>query len=68
MTGQMAALTPPAEIADDWNLMVSVQQSMTDSPDDPFAGIDQAQLDAYGLSSAVIAAYLGDVCQLSLMG
>ncbi len=68
VTGQMAALTPPPEIAADWNLMVSVQQSMTDSPDDPFAGVDQAQLDAYGLASAVIAAYLGDVCQLSLMG
>jgi hypothetical protein len=68
VTGQMAALTPPAEIAPDWNLMVSVQESMTDSPDDPFAGIDQAQLDAYGLASAVIAAYLGDVCQLSLIG
>ena len=68
VTGQMAALTPPAEIEADWNLMVSVQQSMTDSPDDPFAGVDQAQLDAYGMASAVIAAYLGDVCQLSLMG
>ncbi len=68
VTGQMAALTPPAEIAGDWSVMVAVQQSMTDSPQDPFAGIDQAQLDAYGQASAVIAAYLGDVCRLSLSG
>jgi hypothetical protein len=69
VTGQMAALTPPAEIAGDWNVVVSVQQSLIDAPvDDPFAGVDQAQLDAYGVSSAVIAAYLGDVCHLSLMG
>ncbi len=68
VTGQMAALSPPAEIAGDWRVMVAVQQSMTDSPEDPFAGIDQAQLDAYGQASAVIAAYLGDVCRLSLSG
>jgi hypothetical protein len=69
VTGQMADLTPPAEIAGDWNVVVSVQQSLVDAPaEDPFAGVDQAQLDAYGVSSAVIAAYLGDVCQLSLMG
>jgi hypothetical protein len=68
VTGQMAGLTPPAEIAGDWNMVVSVQQGLVDAPaEDPFAGIDQAQLDAYGQSSAVIAAYLGDVCQLSLM-
>jgi hypothetical protein len=69
VTGQMAALTPPAEIAADWGVMVSVQQSLANSQaEDPLAGIDQAQLDAYGQSSAVIAAYLGDVCQLALMG
>jgi hypothetical protein len=69
VTGQMAGLTPPAEIAGDWNMVVSVQQSLVDAPaEDPFAGLDQAQLDAYGQSSAVIAAYLGDICQLSLMG
>jgi hypothetical protein len=69
VTGQMAALTPPAEIAADWAVMVAVQQSLANSQaEDPLAGIDQAQLDAYGQSSAVIAAYLGDVCQLALMG
>ena len=69
VTGQMASLTAPAEIADDWNVVVSVQQALVDTQaEDPFAGVDQAQLDAYGQSSAVIAAYLGDVCQLSLMG
>ncbi len=69
VTGQMASLTAPAEIAADWNLVVTVQQALVDAQaEDPFAGVDQAQLDAYGQSSAVIAAYLGDVCQLSLMG
>ena len=69
VTGQMAGLAPPAEIADDWSLMVSVQQAIVGSQsEDPLADVDQAQLDAYGRSSAVIAAYLGDVCQLSLAG
>lgn len=69
VTGQMAALAPPAEIADDWSLMVSVQQAIVGSQsEDPLADVDQAQLDDYGRSSAVIAAYLGDVCQLSLAG
>jgi hypothetical protein len=69
VTGQMAGISPPAEIAADWNTVVSVQQALVDTQaEDPFAGVDQSQLDAYGQSSAVIAAYLGDVCQLSLMG
>jgi hypothetical protein len=69
VTGQMAGLTPPAEIASDWGMVVSVQQALVDAhAEDPFAGVDQAQLDAYGQSTAVIAAYLGDVCELSLMG
>jgi hypothetical protein len=69
VTGQMASLSPPAEIAADWNVVVTVQQALVDAQaEDPFAGVDQAQLDAYGQSSAVIATYLGDVCQLSLMG
>jgi hypothetical protein len=69
VTGQMASITPPAEIAADWNVVVTVQQALVDAQaEDPFAGVDQAQLDAYGQSSAVIATYLGDVCQLSLMG
>jgi len=66
VTAQMAGLTPPAEIAEDWNVVVSVQQSLVSAEDDPLAAVDQAQLDAYGQSTAVIAAYLGDVCQLSM--
>jgi hypothetical protein len=69
VTGQMAGLTPPAEIAGDWSVVVSVQQALVGAKaEDPFAGVDQAQLDAYGQSTAVVAAYLRDVCQLSLMG
>ena len=69
VTAQMAQLTPPAEIAADWTLMVTVQQQLSTSQDaDPLASIDQAQLDAFGTASAVVAAYLGDVCQLDLLG
>ena len=67
VTGQMAAMTPPAEIAADWNLVVSVQQSLAAGTEDALAAGDPAQLDAYGMASAVIATYLGDVCQVSLV-
>ena len=67
VTGQMAAMTPPAEIAEDWNLVVSVQQSLAAGTEDALAAVDPAQLDAYGMASAVIATYLGDVCQVSLV-
>jgi hypothetical protein len=69
VTAQMAQLTPPAEIAADWSLMVTVQQQLSTAQDaDPLASIDQAQLDAFGAASAVVAAYLGDVCGLELLG
>jgi hypothetical protein len=67
VTGQMAAMTPPAEIAEDWNLVVSVQQSLTSGSENPLAEVDPAQLEAYGMASAVIATYLGDVCRVSLV-
>jgi hypothetical protein len=69
VAGQLAALTPPAEIAADWGVIVTVQQALVDTQaENPLASVDQAQLDAYGQSTAVVAAYLGDVCRLSLPG
>lgn len=69
VTGQLAAMTPPSEIADDWNTMITVQEAIVSAEgDQPLADVPAEQLEAYGTASAVIAAYLGDVCGLSFSG
>jgi hypothetical protein len=61
--GQMAAIPPPAEIATEWTNLFTVQQAIAADPSgNALAAMSQAELDAWGMSGAVVAAYLGDVC------
>lgn len=60
---QMAALTPPAEIAAEWTNLYTVQRAMaTDPSGEELAQASEEEVAAWGESSAVVAAYLGDVC------
>ena len=69
VTGQLAAMTPPDEIADDWNTMITVQEAIVSAGSaSALADVPAEQMEAYGTASAVIAAYLGDVCGLSYSG
>lgn len=60
---QMAALTPPAEIAAEWTNLYTVQRAMAADPTgEALAGATEEDMAAWGESGAVVAAYLGDVC------
>ena len=66
---QMAAITPPAEIADEWTNLYTVQQALADDPSgEALAAMSADERDAWGMSGAVVAAYLGDVCGLDEAG
>jgi hypothetical protein len=66
---QMAAITPPAEIADEWTNLYTVQQALADDPSgEALAAMSADERDAWGMSGAVVAAYLGDVCGLDDAG
>lgn len=69
VTGQLAAMTPPDEIADDWTTMITVQEAIVSAGSaSALDDVPAEQMEAYGTASAVIAAYLGDVCGLSYSG
>jgi hypothetical protein len=66
---QMAAITPPAEIADEWTNLYTVQQALADDPSgEALTAMSAEERDAWGMSGAVVAAYLGDVCGLDDAG
>lgn len=63
---QMAAMTPPDEIAEEWETLYTVQRAVAEDPDsDIFATMDPDEADDWAMSGAVVAAYLGDVCEIS---
>lgn len=62
----MAAITPPDEIAAEWaNLHTVLQQMADDTSGDPLGSMSQEELDAWGESGQIVAAYLADVCGLT---
>ncbi len=63
---QMAAIPPPAEIANEWTNLFTVQAAVASDPSgNALADMSQEELDTWGMSGAVVAAYLGDVCGLT---
>lgn len=63
---QMAAMTPPDEIAEEWETLYTVQRAVADDPDsDIFATMDPDEAEDWAMSGAIVAAYLGDVCEIS---
>lgn len=66
---QMAAITPPDEIAAEWTDLFTVQQALADDPSGAaLESMSDEERDAWGMSGAVVAAYLGDVCGLDDSG
>jgi len=62
---QMAGITPPDEIAIEWTNLFTVQQALADDPSGAaLEAMSDEERDAWGMSGAVVAAYLGDVCGL----
>ena len=62
---QMAGITPPDEIATEWTNLFTVQQALADDPSGAaLEAMSDEERDAWGMSGAVVAAYLGDVCGL----
>lgn len=62
----MAAITPPDEIAEEWaNLHTVLQQMADDTSGDPLGTMSQEELDAWGESGQIVAAYLADVCGMT---
>jgi hypothetical protein len=63
---QMAAITPPDEIAAEWETMHTVLKAIASDPSgEALASISQEELDEWTMANSVIAAYLGDVCGLA---
>ncbi len=65
LADQMAAITPPPEIATEWELMHTVIKTIASDPSGAaLADLSQEQADDFATANNVIAAYLGDVCGL----
>jgi len=63
---QMAAITPPDEIAAEWETMHTVLKAIASDPSgEALASMSQEELDEWTMANSVIAAYLGDVCGLA---
>jgi hypothetical protein len=65
LADQMAAITPPPEIATEWELMHTVTKTIAaDRSGTALADLSQEQAEDFATASNVVAAYLGDVCGL----
>jgi hypothetical protein len=65
LADQMAAITPPPEIATEWELMHTVLKTIaSDSSGAALQDMTQEEADEWATANAVVAAYLGDVCGL----
>jgi hypothetical protein len=63
---QMAAMDVPGEIADEWETLYTVQRAVAEDPDgDVFATMDPEESEDWAMAGAIVAAYLGDVCEIS---
>jgi hypothetical protein len=63
---QMAAMDVPGEIADEWETLYTVQRAVAEDPDgDVFATMDPDESEDWAMAGAIVAAYLGDVCEIS---
>jgi hypothetical protein len=63
---QMAAVTPPDEIAAEWTNLYAVQKAIASDPSgEALAALSEDDSAAWGEAGAVVAAYLGDVCGMS---
>lgn len=63
---EMAGITPPAEIAEEWETMHTVLKAIASDPSgEALASMSQEELDEWTTANSVIAAYLGDVCGLA---
>ncbi len=62
----MMAITPPPEIAEEWTNLFTVQKAIAADPSGgALAAMSQEDLDAWAGHGNVVAAYLGDVCELA---
>ena len=61
---QLAAITPPPELAADWSTFVDVQRTLAASQDQDLSGTDPDRMSAYTTASAKVSVYLTDVCGL----
>jgi hypothetical protein len=65
LADQMAAITPPDEIATEWELMHTVLATIASDPSGAaLRDMSDEEADAWATANAVVAAYLGDVCGL----
>jgi hypothetical protein len=63
---QMAEITPPPEIAGEWETMHTVLKAIASDPSgEALASMSPAELDEWTMANSVVAAYLGDVCGLA---
>ncbi|HEX6570203.1 MAG TPA: hypothetical protein VF015_13605, partial [Acidimicrobiales bacterium] len=63
LADQMAAIEAPDEIADEWTNLTTVQKAIASDPSgEALAAMSDEETAAWGMSGAVVAAYLGDVC------
>jgi hypothetical protein len=63
---EVAGITPPPEIAAEWETMHTVLKAIASDPSgDALASMSQEELDDWTTANSVIAAYLGDVCGLA---
>lgn len=65
----MMAITPPDEIAEEWTNLFTVQKAVAADPSGAaLAEMGQEALDAWSVDGNVVAAYLGDVCDMAEAG
>jgi hypothetical protein len=63
---QMAEITPPPEIAAEWETMHTVLKAIASDPSgEALASMSPEELDEWTMANGVVAAYLGDVCGLA---
>jgi hypothetical protein len=61
---QLAAITPPPELAADWSTFVDVQRTLAADQDQDLSETDPDRMSAYTTASAKVSVYLTDVCGL----
>lgn len=61
---QLAAITPPPELAADWSTFVDVQRTLAADQDQDLSKTDPDRMSAYTTASAKVSVYLTDVCGL----
>ncbi|HET6948998.1 MAG TPA: hypothetical protein VFI47_01385 [Acidimicrobiales bacterium] len=65
LANKMSAITPPAELANDWGIFLESQKMMGSDPTGgSMENLDEAKLTAYGQANSNVSAYLVSICGL----